>query len=80
MPGQWLTPDTPVPSLVAYRVYLPDDDMLRAAFFGAFALLTRSDSWELFGTMTPEQAARVFNDALLATANYATGLVECTAP
>lgn len=73
----WLTPDTPLPSLVAYRVYLPDNDALRAAFYGAFLLLTVARNWEQFGTATPDQIAELFSEAWLLTVPEDGNLEEC---
>lgn len=78
MSGKWLTPDDDTISTVAYKVYLPDDDTLRACFYGAFLLLCEASNWEQFGTMTPEQASELFNDAWIETMPYAGNISECT--
>ena len=74
----WLTPDTPVPTKQAYRVVLPDDDVMRSAFWGAFLLLCRVENWEQFGTMTPDQAALVFEECWQQTYITGSGMVEVT--
>lgn len=74
----WLTPDGPLPGLVAYKVFLPDNDQLRAAFFGAFLDLCIIGNWEQFGTLTPVEVAELFIDAWLDTVPDDANLTECT--
>lgn len=60
----WLTPDSGTWVQKCYRVSLPDNDTLRAAFRGAFLDLAKSENWELHGTATPSEVADSFLDCL----------------
>lgn len=75
--GQWLTPDSQALTTKCYQVYLPDNDQMRAAFFGAYLLLCQEQNWEQFGTMTPDVAARWFSNAWLLTVPDNGNLEEC---
>lgn len=63
----YLTPDafTPV-DYICGRLRIPNNQLFLAAFMGALTDLTEAESWEAFGTMTPEDAAylalQVVND------------------
>jgi len=72
----WLTPDNPAPALKDYRVRLPDSDQLRAIFFGAFLLMCNEENWQEFGTMTPAQAASLFEQCWRDTYTTGTGIEE----
>jgi hypothetical protein len=74
----WLTPDSGTFSLVPYQVYLPDDDTMRAVFYGAFLLLCKEQNWEQFGTMTPAEAAEYFEQCWRQTYTTGSGLTEVT--
>lgn len=57
----YLTPDLPTPaSKQCWRFRIPDDPTLIANFFGAVLELAAPYNWEKFGTMTPQQAADIF--------------------
>ena len=60
----YVTPDTTTPTLVGVVLHLPDDVFLRAAFLGAVETLARAENWQQVGTMTPEDAARLFEEAI----------------
>lgn len=53
----WLTPDTAPTATRCRRVRIPDSEEWIAAVSGALTPLIYSYNWELFGTLTPEQAA-----------------------
>jgi microcystin-dependent protein len=54
----YLTPDEFTPTdYVCGRLRIPDNQYFLAAVMGALTDLTNADSWELYGTMTPENAA-----------------------
>jgi len=78
MPRAWLTPDAPPTGTKCYKVYVPDSDVMRSAFWGAFLLLCKSENWEQFGTMTPEAAAAEFESAWRSTYTTGAGMTECT--
>lgn len=56
----WLTPDYAAWQTICYRVYLPDDDDLRASFRGSIRKLGQEYNWEQQGTATPEQVSLAF--------------------
>ena len=62
----WLTHSNS-PSLVAWTVYLPDDEDWIADFFGAFLELADPNNWEQEGTNTPDEEAAVWEAAVAAT-------------
>ena len=62
----WLTPDDN-PALVSRVVFIPDGVAWEAAFWGAFMTLAEEENWEQHGTITPEQAAERFTEALFAS-------------
>jgi hypothetical protein len=62
----WLTPSDN-PDLTTWVVFLPDGLEWIAAFLGAFMDLAESENWEEFGTMTPEDTAAKWAQALKAT-------------
>jgi len=51
-------------------IILPQDDVLRAAIYGAISILGYEEYWYELGTLTPEETANYFaekiNTALLA--------------
>jgi len=60
----WLTGDT-IPETTTCRVIrIPDDPTFRRALSGALLELTKAENWEQFGTLTPEEQASAFLDAL----------------
>jgi microcystin-dependent protein len=60
----WLTGDV-IPTETACRVIrIPDDPVFRRALSGALIELTKAENWEKFGTLTPEEQAQAFLDAL----------------
>ena len=64
---RYVTPDDTSPAKAGFCVSLPDDEFLLAAFRGALEHLANPDNWQEVGTMTPEQAAQHFADAIEAT-------------
>lgn len=56
----WLTPDDFGDEVKCYRVFVPDNDKMRAAFRGALFDLSRSSNWEAQGDLTPEECAALF--------------------
>lgn len=73
----WLTPDDAEIDLVCYQVYLPDDDQMRACFYGAFLLLCEAQNWEQGGTMSVEDAAQLFEECWWLTVPPESNLTEC---
>lgn len=54
----YLTPeDFTATDYTCGRLRIPNNQLFQAAVMGALADLTRPESWEQFGTMTPEDAA-----------------------
>lgn len=53
----WLTPDTAPTATRCRRIRIPDDETWIAAVSGALTPLIYAYNWELFGTLTPEEAA-----------------------
>lgn len=64
----WLTPDDD-PSFTTWVVFLPDGVDWIACFIGAFMSLCEPDNWQEFGTITPEEAAAKWQEALRKTEN-----------
>lgn len=63
MPIGYLTPNQFTPtSFICGRLRIPNDEKFLAAVMGAILDLTRAYSWEKYGTMEPEQAARLALD------------------
>lgn len=56
----WLTTDNVSTENIIIRLYLPDDDTLRAAFVGAFLSLCEVYNWEQYGLTSPEWCAGRF--------------------
>lgn len=63
----WLTPETVPDALTCYRVYIPDSDLSRRAFYGAIMLLGEVYNWQAFGAVTPEEIAEKWQAANLKT-------------
>lgn len=63
----WLTPETLPASLTCYRVWIPDSDLSRRAFYGAIMLLEEAWNWQQFGAKTPEETAAAWAAANLKT-------------
>lgn len=63
----FLTGNESSPPLVVWAVFLPDDDAMIAAFWGAIEVLAEPESWQEFGTQTAEQAAQVWREAIRET-------------
>jgi microcystin-dependent protein len=63
----WLTADTAPVQHRALVLYVPDDDELLAAAFGALLLLSEPENWEQYGTATADETADAFRDAVLRT-------------
>lgn len=59
----YVTPDDTNPALTGFVVYLPDDLFLIAAFWGAYYTLSEASNWQEVGTLTPAEAAELFQDA-----------------
>jgi len=57
MSKAWLTPDTIPGAPTCFKVFVPDNDAMRRAFFGALRLLEYPENWEQFGDSTPEETA-----------------------
>jgi len=62
----WLTPDDD-PALVSRVVFVPDGVEWEACFWGAFLELADAENWEEYGTITPEDAARRWFEAIVAS-------------
>ena len=63
----WLTDETIPDEPTCFRVYVPDSDQARRAFFGALSDLERATNWELFGAITPAVMAERWQSANLKT-------------
>lgn len=66
----YLTPDTFTPTdYICGRLRIPNERYFLAAVMGALADLVRAESWEPYGTMTPDDAAylalTMYNDFIL---------------
>jgi len=61
----WLTEDAIPSARKSLAIDLPDNEKWRAAFLGAFFLLTQEKNWESFGTLTPQQMADEWLDVFL---------------
>jgi microcystin-dependent protein len=66
----YLTPDTFTPAgYICGRLRIPNERYFLAAVMGALADLVEADSWEPYGTMSPEDAAylalTMYNDFVL---------------
>lgn len=60
----WLTPDGSIPSSqICLRIAVPDGLEWRAALRGAIVSLAEEQNWEQFGSVTPEEAAMVFEQS-----------------
>lgn len=58
--GKWLTPDNPItPPPNATRIITAPDTMI-GFVSGALSLLARVENWEQLGTMSPDDAAAIF--------------------
>jgi len=62
----WLTPDDD-PALVSRVVFIPNSIEWEAAFWGAFLELTLVENWEEYGSVTAEEAAQRWHEALKAS-------------
>lgn len=63
MATPYLTPDAPLPSQTAcFRLKIPNNLTFIGAVKTALLDLTRSWRWEIYGSMTPEEAARAALD------------------
>lgn len=73
---KYLTPNTPATELDRFKrsFCIPNDAQWLGVFMGAIYPLTLPESWELHGSVTPEQAAEVFQE-IFNDAFYETG--EC---
>lgn len=57
--SELFTPDS-FAGYTAHTIYIPDDETGRAAILWALAILATPDTWQEYGTMTPEDASLVF--------------------
>lgn len=66
------TPETLPVETICRQLRLPDDPVYVAAFTGALLSLIDPENWELYGAVTPEQAAAkafdIFNEYVMGTA------------
>ena len=60
MAGQWLTPNEAADTSRLICIAVPDDEYLFACLLGAVLALTKEDSWEQAGEMTPAEVAALF--------------------
>ena len=59
----WLTPSVQAASAKTCRLFrIPDDKEWIGAFMGAIAALCDPDNWELYGIVTPDEAAETFTE------------------
>lgn len=66
MRGRYLTPDAPITDRTVCRTFrVPNDPAFLSLLSGAVASLVFASNWERFGSLTPEQAADYFKQALL---------------
>jgi len=53
----WLTKEEIPDNRIFYELELPDSESWRADFLGAFLTLTKTENWELFESLSPEEMA-----------------------
>lgn len=59
----WLTPDSAIGELRAYRVFIPFNEGLEAAYKGLLLDLERSQNWEQHGAQTVEDVTDAWSQA-----------------
>ncbi len=65
MKPRFLTPDTPPAGGVSYlHVRLPNSAQFKETLVGALAPLTQAENWQVFGTMTADEAAEYWSTIL----------------
>lgn len=75
----WLTPDNAPTETMSRRVFIPNNEQWFAIVSGALLPLIYPSSWEKFGDVTPEEAAkRAFDMYLEFTSN--TGMIGTITP
>lgn len=65
MSNAWLTPNTQPTGTKQITLDIPDDPDFEAIFKGCLVLLIHSENFEQFGSVTPEETARFFLEALI---------------
>jgi microcystin-dependent protein len=60
----YLTPETLPVEVICRQLLIPDDPVFTAAFTGALLPLTHAYNWELYGAITPDEAAAKAFDML----------------
>jgi len=61
---KYLTPNTPADELERFKrsFCIPNDAEWLGVFMGAIFPLTKAESWELYGMVTPDEAAAIFQE------------------
>jgi len=62
--GRWLTENSIPSGKKDNLIRVPDGEAWRAQLLGALLLLTESENWEQYGTLTPEQMSSVWVEVL----------------
>lgn len=64
-PRAWLTPSAILPlGTACYTIAVPDDEGFRRILVGALGLLNRPENYEQFGTLSPEDTAKQFQQTI----------------
>lgn len=66
----WLTPDNPPGQNRAVVLYVPTGEEYEQAVRGALVELVNPDNWQQSGTLTPEETAAYFEEALFLTMQW----------
>jgi len=69
----WLTPEDQPDGECCIRLIIPNGDEWETIVRGALAALGEAENFEQFGTLTPEETAQIFREALLSTFEW----IEC---